>query len=155
MNNQTQVKFWYRKELCDKLDWRIAFIWNLEEELNKVPWNNNTHNWEIGSIFTLTQAFIFNKDKIDIVIPEMTALYLNISNKNYLSSKQCLSNLNKDKSTWYIHLEEDAFNFLEDITVSIVFAISALEVFFNQLLLNKDKDIVFLVEKKKIEKKEI
>ena len=32
MNKQTQFKYWYRKEICDKFDWRIKYIWNLETE---------------------------------------------------------------------------------------------------------------------------
>lgn len=149
MNNQSTIKIWYRNEICDKYDWRIKYIWNLEEELKKVPWNERTHDWDNWSVFIFDTNFLFDKNKISITMPEMTALYLNISNKNYLSSRKYISNFNKDKTTWYVHLEEEAFNYLEDIIVAIVFAISVLEVFFNQLLLDKDRNVILWVEKMK------
>lgn len=148
MNKQTQIKVWYRKELCDKFDWRIKHIWNLESELEKVPGNNNTYDWEVGSVFFWTQAFLYSKQKIDLVIPDMTAIYLNISQKNYQLSKEYLAHLKKEENG-YIHLETQAFDYLEYITVSIVFSISALEVFFNQLLLWKDKNVSLLTATKK------
>lgn len=147
MNKQTQFKAWYRKELCDKYDWRIKYIWNLESKLEKVPWNANTFDWDIGSVFFWTQPFLFNKEKVNLDIPDMTAIYLSISNKNFISARENLVKYNKNKNTLYE--KENAFDFIENMTVSIVFAISSLEVFFNQLLLNKDRDVVFLTKKEK------
>jgi hypothetical protein len=146
MDNQTQFKMWYDPFICDKYDWRIKYIWSLESELKKVPWNDNTYNWDIGSVCLLTQPFLFDKNKMDLTVPDMTAIYLNIANNNFQAAKILLNNMDKNKIKWFIHLEKNAFDYFEKITVSIVFAISALEVFFNQLLLDKDKNIVFLIK---------
>lgn len=144
MDNQTQFKYWYNPLICDKFDWRIKYVWNLESELKKIPWNNNTSDWKIGSAFFVTQNFLFEKNKMNLVFPDMTAIYLNISNDNFKAATTMLNSIDKKKMNWFIHLEAQAFDYFEKITVSIVFAISALEVFFNQLLLNKDKKTVFL-----------
>jgi hypothetical protein len=146
MDNQTQFRIWYNPLICDKYDWRIKFVWNLESPLKKVTWNDNTHDWDIGSVFLLTQPFLFEKNKIDLTVPDMTSIYLNISNNNFQAAKNILNNFDKKKIKWFIHLESNAFDYFEEITVSIVFAISALEVFFNQLLLNKDKKTIFLTK---------
>ena len=138
MDNQTQFKIWYRPEICDKFDFRIKYIWNLETELKKVPWNNNTFDWETWSVFKVSEQFIFDKKKFSITQPEMTAIYLNFSNKSFQESIKNLKNLEKDM-TWFFDFEEKWFDLLENIIASIIFSVSALEVFFNQHLINSNE----------------
>ena len=146
MDNQTQFKMWYNPLICDKYDWRIKHIWSLESELKKVPWNDSTYDWDIASVIFVSQPFLFEKNKMDLTVPDMTAIYLNISNNNFQSAVTILNSMNKVKIKWFIPLEGNAFDYFEYITISIVFAISALEVFFNQFLLGKDKHIVLLTQ---------
>jgi hypothetical protein len=77
----------------------------------------------------------------------MTAINLNISNNNFITARE---KLKKYKESINKSLEvENSYDFIENMTVSIVFAVSALEVFFKQLLLDKNRDIVFLTKKNK------
>lgn len=142
MDNTNSFKYWYRKEICDKQDWRIKHVYNTETKNEKVPWNNNTYEHDVWSVLLFTQPFIFNKNVCHLVIPEMTALYLNISHKHFIEARKFLHWLKKWKD-WFISLSDNWFDYLENITVSITFAISALEVYFNQFLLTFDKDTIF------------
>ncbi len=142
MDKQTQMKVWYRKEICDKHDWRIKHIWNLESELEKVPGNDKTFDWEVWSIFVASEQFIFDRKRIGLTKPEMTAVYINISNNHFQESRKMLFWIKKD-NTWFYYFEWNWFDLLENIIVSTVFAVSALEVFFNQFLINSnDNDIL-------------
>lgn len=145
MKKEEKIDVWYNKEACDKYDWRIRWIWSTKNKLKRIPWNPNTFDWDENSVFLITQPFLFDKKKISLVVPEMTSLYLNISNKHFHAWRVFLNNLEKD-NTGYFHIESQWFDYIEEISISIVFAISSLEVFFNQLLINLDKDVEYLSE---------
>ncbi len=150
MDNQNQIKFWYDAKKLDQFDRRINFIATTESFLAKVPWNPNTFDHEIWATIKASELFTSNKKQISITQPSMVAMYLSISNEHYQKSLKLydLSTL-QVYGWWIVDFGENSFDLLENIIVSIIFAVWSLETFFNSLLMNvSDTDVLWMLDKK-------
>lgn len=135
--NSYQIKYAYDPDICDEKDWRIMYVFNLDEDLPKEPWNNNSFDREKWTICYVSELVTHDKLDYNIVKPDMVALYLDYSNKLYHNSLEILEK-NKLKISWSDII---VFDFIQNMTWSIFFAISALECFCNMIPMQLDNNI--------------
>jgi hypothetical protein len=148
--NPHQFKYAYDPNICDTKDWRIMYVFNLDENLPKEPWNDYSFDREKWTVCYVSESILYDKMNYSIVKPDMVALYLDNSNKLYHHALYIL-----EKNMLSISRSDIiVFDFIQNMSWAIFFAISAIECFCNMIPLQLDKDVkkntIILHQKHKI-----
>lgn len=127
------------------------YIWNLEEKLDKVEGNDNTYDREPWSVFFVEENVILDKKNFFLTKPEMTALYVDMSDRLFSEAIQFFNQNNFDYNKWFYHVKDRDlyFKFIQNISWSIIFAVNSLECFCNTLLINFEDSKIMGKEKNK------
>ncbi len=121
--------------MIDEVDWRIKIAAKLAEdtlikETGQVA--------EKGAIVKVISLIKLNKKKtLSIPVPELTALYISASKSAWDEYRKIRNQNNIDsslKSEVTFSLDENAFDSIENLSISIIMAYCALEAFCNDAI---------------------
>ena len=128
-------------------EWRLAAIDTLAKDFH----SSSGTIFPEGTPVIQNSIIPFDGCHLGFGLPNMTALYLNFSHKQFIESEVYLKsqfykayNPKTPKNT-YPESDEKIFDYLEKRSAAIIFAFSALETFANQLIPN---DFIFEFERK-------
>lgn len=114
----------------DDQDWRLK-AWGTVSERTRLPGGEIA---EKGSICKVVSVVNLSKKTLTIPVPELSALYISSSKRAWDEYKEIRRKSNIDssiKGEVSFSSDEEAFNALEKLSLSIVMAYSAIEAFCN------------------------
>lgn len=143
-----------KKKLVSEYDWRLQAITTLTADVIS-PYGTPMKK---GEPVVLIHLLKVKGVEVNIITPNPTAMFLNLSNVSYAQSIK-IFNFNELLNTDNFD-EKDYFNSLEYYMASIIFAFTALETFANYSIpdlyefkkLREDKKCFEIYDKEKIEK---
>jgi hypothetical protein len=134
MNEQTP-------EHINKMDWRINNL-----TLATIPFVRPDSSNPMSTVGAEVEGAIvrYGEESFGLMIPNTTALFLNLSHICYLQAEQLVNKCVLNKRVGHLP-DSDVFEFYEQMMASIVFAYTSLESFVNEEL---PDDYIHIVENK-------
>lgn len=117
-------------ENISRMDWRINNL-----TLATIPFISPDSSNPMSTVGAEVESAIvrYGEEHFGLIIPNTTALFLNLSHICYLQAEQLINKCVVNKRVGYLP-DSDVFEFYEQMMASIVFAYTSLESFVNEEL---------------------